>query len=230
METIEGVVTDSFEEVPDVRIVRIKPARWLEFKPGQYFLILIPGGESVKPYSVSSPPLNREYLEFCVKRVGGGRASNFMFHTGKGDRLTMRGPMGRFVLQDKIENDIIFAATGTGISAIKPMIQAVFERGTGEQIWLFFGVRTERDIIYRKEFDAIASKNRNFHFIPCLSRPSGSWSGERGYVQGAIKKLVEDARNKDVYICGLAAMVEQMKVIAEQLGFSKDRIHFEKYV
>ncbi|MBI1972319.1 MAG: hypothetical protein HYS53_03390 [Candidatus Aenigmarchaeota archaeon] len=230
MEITEGVVIESFEEVPEVRVVRIKPSRWLDFKPGQYFQVFIPDGDDIKPYSVSSPPSNREYIEFCVKRVEGGHASNFMFHTEIGDKLKMQGPMGRFVLQDNIGNDIIFAATGTGISSIKPMIQTIFERGTDKQIWLFFGVRTENDIIYKKEFEKIAAKNRNFHFIPCLSRALEAWRGERGYVQDAMKRLIKDITNKDVYLCGVAEMVEQMRKIAEELGFTKEKIHFEKYV
>ncbi|MBI4167611.1 MAG: hypothetical protein HY515_01500 [Candidatus Aenigmarchaeota archaeon] len=229
-EMFESLVIGSFEEVPDVRIVRIKPAKWVDFKPGQYFQVFIPDDGSVKPYSVSSPPSNQDYAEFCVKRVEGGHASNFMFHTKAGDKLKMQGPMGRFILQDNINNDIIFAATGTGISSIKPMIQTIFERGTGREIWLFFGVRTENDIIYKKDFEAIAAKHKNFHFIPSLSRASKTWNGERGYVQDTMKKLIKDVINKDIYLCGVAEMVEQMRKIAEELGFPKEKIHFEKYV
>lgn len=227
----EGVVTDSFEEVPEVRVVRIKTSKRLDFKPGQYFQVFIPGAETnVKPYSASSPPSNRDYIEFCVKRVEGGHASNFMFHTRPGDKLKIRGPMGRFMLQDAVNNDIIFAATGTGISSIKPMIQTIFERGTTRQIWLFFGVRTEQDIIYKKDFEALAQKHKNFRFVPCLSRAPEKWDGERGYVQGVMKKLVKDITNKDIYLCGVAEMVDQMRKIAEELGFPKEKIHFEKYV
>ncbi len=227
----EGTIIESIEEIPEVRIVRIRPSERIDFKPGQYFQIFIPGDEdSVKPYSVSSPPSSREYMEFCVKRVEGGHASNFMFHTKPGDKLKMQGPMGRFILQDKINNDIIFAATGTGISSIKPMIQTIFENGTDGQIWLFFGVRTENDIIYKKDFETLAMKHRNFHFIPCISRASESWRGERGYVQDVMNKLIKNVENKDIYLCGLDAMVEQMKKMAEALGFQKEKIHFEKYV
>ncbi|MBI3413111.1 MAG: hypothetical protein HY051_03460 [Candidatus Aenigmarchaeota archaeon] len=230
-EIIEGGVIESFEEVPDVRVVRIRPDKWVEFKPGQYFQIFIPEGEeTVKPYSVASPPSNRKYLEFCVKRVEGGHASNFMFNTEPGERLKMQGPMGRFVLQEQITNDIIFAATGTGISSIKPMIRTIFERGTDRQIWLFFGIRTENDIIYKKDFETLASKHKNFHFVPSLSRASEAWNGERGYVQDVMKRLIKDITNKDIYLCGVAEMVEQMRKIAEQLGFPKEKIHFEKYV
>ncbi len=230
MEVVEGFVIDSVEEVPEVRVVRIKPSKWLDFKPGQYFQVFIPDDESVKPYSVSSSPSNRGYIEFCVKRVEGGHASNFMFHARPGDKLKMQGPMGRFILQENVTNDIIFAATGTGISSIKPMIQTIFERGTDKQIWLFFGVRTEKDIIYKKDFEALAKKYKNFHFVPCLSRASEKWNGERGYVQDVMKKLIRDITNKDIYLYGVAEMVEQMKLIAQQLGFSKEKIHFEKYV
>lgn len=231
VEIFEGKIIESIEEVPEVRIVRIKPSKWVDFKPGQYFQVFIPGEEDdIKPYSVSSPPSNREYIEFCVKRVQGGHASNFMFHTNSGDKLKMQGPMGRFVLQDEINNDIIFAATGTGISSIKPMIQTIFERGTEKQVWLFFGVRTERDIIYKKDFDVLAAKHRNFHFIPCISRASEDWKGERGYVQDVMKKSIKNIENKDIYLCGLDVMVEQMKKMAEELGFPKEKIHSEKYI
>ncbi len=231
VEIVEGEVIESVEAVPEVRVVKIKPSKPLGFKPGQYFQFFIPGDDAVvKPYSVSSPPSNHDYLEFCIKRVEGGRASNYMFRTKPGDKLTLQGPMGGFVLQDRIDNDIIFVATGTGISSLKPMIKAIFERGTDKRIWLFFGVRTENDIIFRDEFGKLSTEHDNFYFVPCLSRASDDWRGERGYVQDVMKRRIMGISGKDIYLCGLDVMVEQMKTIAEELGFPKEKIHFEKYV
>jgi NAD(P)H-flavin reductase len=60
------------------------------------------------------------------------------------------------------------------------------------QFWLLFGARRESDIYYREEFEQLAAKHANFHFLPTLSRAEAEWKGLRGYVQ---EHLPENRRN-----------------------------------
>lgn len=200
----------------------------LNFKPGQFILVkaMIGGKHVVKPYSIASPSSKKDYIELCIRKAG--LVSDYMCSLKPGDKLDVMGPAGHFVLKE-LQNDVIFVATGTGISALFPMINTIFEKGTDKQVWLFFGNRTEDEIIYRDYFENLA-QNKNFRFIPILSRADETWKGERGHVQDALRKYITDPSDMEIYICGVLAMVEEVAKIAEDMGFKKEKIYYEKYV
>ena len=73
----------------------------------------------------------------------------------------------------------LFVATGTGIAPIRSMLQHVFSLGTERRLTLLFGARYASGLLYRKEFERLASEHQNFVFLPTLSRPDDIWSGRR---------------------------------------------------
>ncbi|MBI2971607.1 MAG: hypothetical protein HYY37_04295 [Candidatus Aenigmarchaeota archaeon] len=226
MEHLTATVREVIHETSTTFLVRLALPEPLVFKPGQYVMVQI-DDEHVKPYSIASPPSEKAYIEFCIRRVEGGYVSSYMYNLKPNQRLKLMGPVGSFVLRE-VTTDIVFLATGTGISSLKGMIDTIFERGTEKEIWLFFGNRTEDEIIYREHFEELAKQHKNFHFIPCLSRASDIWKGERGYAQDVMKKHLANPKEKDVYICGVAAMVEQAAGVCKAMGFRN--VYFEKYV
>lgn len=227
-----AVIKEVIRATPTVVLVRfnLKSGQSLNYRPGQYVQIILKKEDKllIKNYSIVSSPSQKNYIELCLKVVPNGYMSNLLANLKKGQELQMRGPLGIFFLKEPLENDAIFLATGTGISSIKPMINVIFEKGTEKQVWLFFGVNSEDEIVYRKEFEELVKKHHNFHFVPVLSDPDKPWKGETGYVQAVMTKLLKDFSGKDVYLCGVQAAVEEQKVLCDKLGFKN--IYFEKYV
>ena len=66
------------------------------------------------------------------------------------------------------------------------------DRSGGKEIWLVYGTRYESDIYYREEFEALAERKPNFHYLPTLSRAEESWGGLRGYVQDHVASIIEE--------------------------------------
>lgn len=97
-------------------------------------------------------------------------------------------------------------------------------------VWLLFGVRYPETILYRSEFEQLAAAHPNFHFWPTLSRAPDSWAGRRGHVQPHVEEHCRDRVAKlDIYVCGLKAMVDDMRARLKALGFDRKAIHYEKY-
>ncbi len=227
-------VLEIIDITPTVYLLRmnvIEPKN-LDFKPGQFisFVLQKENKRIMKAYSIASPPSFKDYIETCIKIVPGGFVSNYLHGLKSGERLEFLGPSGIFTLKYPLEGDAVFAATGTGISALRPMIHTIFEKGTDKHVWLFYGVRTEPELAYHEEFRVLAETNENFHYVPVLSRPDRPWDGETGHVQEPLQKHITNAQGKDVYICGVLKMVEEVKALAEQMGFEKHKIHVERYV
>ena len=231
----EVAVESSLEETPDVRTIRLRfpEGHDFSFSAGQYILVHIPreGGEETKPYSISTLPSElseTNCIELCIKRVEGGFASGYMHSLRPGDRLQVSGPMGRFLFAEPPANDIVFLATGTGVSPLRSMLRRAFEIGAKKEVWLFFGGRTQQDIIWRAEFESLAKQHENFSYMPVLSREH--WQGETGYVQDAMKKRLPGFQGKDYYIAGVKPMVEQVVKLLQELGVPAERVHTEKFV
>jgi len=229
------IVDHVHEEVPAVKTIRFRfpQGHDFSFKVGQYVMVHAAkdGSEEATPYSISNLPSELEKtgcIELCVKHVEGGFASGYMHSLKKGGRVKISGPLGRFFFAEPVENDMVFLATGTGVSPLRSMVRRAFEIGTKKEIWLFFGAREEREIIWREEFKWLAKNHPNFRYIPALSREQ--WAGETGYVQDVMKKKFSSYSGKDYYIAGVKPMVEEVMKLLQELGVPAERIHTEKFV
>src|SRR3989338_5676454 len=151
-----------------------KNAQNFDFVPGQFVMVHIEvdGKKINKSYSIVSPHNGKNKIELCIKEVPLGHVSRRLCTLQKGDELEISGPFGLFTLKMPLQRDIVFAATGTGISSVKSMIESIFEKGTDKEIWLLFGVRNQNEILYFDDFEFLAKRYPNFHFVPILSQPS----------------------------------------------------------
>jgi NAD(P)H-flavin reductase len=153
--------------------------------------------------------------------------------------------------------DSILVATGTGIAPMRGYTQWLFpedgpDRSNGKEIWLVYGTRYETDIYYQEEFEALARRKPNFHYLPTLSRAQESWTGLRGHVQVHVSRIVEERAARlglslplptpdpaipsaqlsfDIYayICGLNFMVSGVRELLAGYGWHRKQIVFERY-
>ena len=216
------------------------------------------GKQQTRAYSLASAPKGNRF-ELCVNRVPEGFFSNHLADLPDlpiGGTIEVHGPHGHFILHEPI-TDSILIATGTGIAPMRGYLQWLFpqdgpDRSNGKQIWLVYGTRYESDVYYQTEFEALAARSPNFHYLPTLSRAAESWTGLRGYVQEHVARIIEEraARlgqplpappvdpsrlqselNFDVYayICGLNNMVSGVRELLTGFGWHKKQIVFERY-
>jgi ferredoxin-NADP reductase len=216
------------------------------------------GKMQTRAYSMASA-VNGNRFELCVNRVEEGFFSNHLADLPDlpiGSTIQIHGPHGHFVLQQPI-TDSILIATGTGIAPMRSYTQWLFpekgpDRSEGKDIWLVYGTRYESDIYYHEEFEALAARKPNFHYLTTLSRAQDSWSGLRGYVQEHVARIVEKRAARlglslpqpapdaaipaaelkfDIYayICGLNNMVSSVRERLAGFGWHKKQIVFERY-
>lgn len=232
----EGKIIEVLNPSEDVCMVRFEPP--VSCKPGQFISVLREemGKPIRKPYSIASTVDEHTYSELCV-RIVPGEFSTWICSHKPGDLLRFKGPFGGFILQDQADNDLVFAATGTGISSIRPMVFLALKRwGVREKgepggiiVRLFFGVRTWDGLLYKEDWERLTREYANFRFIPCLSREARD-GAYRGYVQNALLETPEGFKGEDIYICGVEKMVQETVEAAKKMGFPKEKIHFEEYV
>jgi len=231
------------------------------FASGQFISAVAPdaaGKQQTRAYSIASAAKGNRF-DLCVNRVEGGFFSNYLADLTDlpvGGSIQVHGPHGHFILKEPV-TDAILIATGTGIAPMRGFAQWLFpengpDRSNGKEIWLVYGTRYETEIYYQEEFEALAAKHPNFHYLVTLSRAQESWTGLRGYVQEHVAKIVEERAGRldlpliqpevdptipkgeldfDIYsyICGLNNMVAGVRDKLAGYGWHRKQIVFERY-
>ena len=228
---MKATLVESRDLAPEVRhfVFEVPEVTDLPFRPGQFvsFEASLEGKNITRAYSIASRPDGNRF-ELCLNLVHEGSFSPHLFAMHPGDSVEMTPPLGFFTIRNP-SKPAIFIATGTGIAPYRSMVPHYLAHPEAKDLTLLFGVRYENSIYYGDEFKALARSCGNFHFWPTLSRPEPSWTGRAGHVQIHLLEAIADRRDLDVYICGLKAMVDDVRAILKGLGFDRKQIIFEKY-
>jgi len=228
-------VINIIDETPNTKryFLQVQDTDCFDFKPGQFVTLDLPIHEKKnkrwRSYSIASPPDGSNVFELVIVLVEDGLGTPFLFgNVNIGDELIMRGPAGVFVLHDPIEHDYFMICTGTGIAPFRSMIHYIFNHQIPtKQVYLIFGTRYQKDLLYYNELKALDEKMPNFHYIPTLSRED--WDGRKGYVHEVYKELAAGKPEADFLLCGWKMMIDEARKNLEAMGYDRKHVHFELY-
>jgi NAD(P)H-flavin reductase len=194
----------------------------ISFKAGQFvsFEVLHPKLNKLvtRPYSIASPPSQRDRITLLLNLVPGGPGSTYLFSLKEGDETQFKGPAGSFYLKEEGTRDLLFVATGTGIAPFRSMLDHLLEHGFSRSATLYWGLRSQRDLYYQKEFETQAEHHPNFSFITTLSRPEPGWNRVTGRVTKLVEEQVPSVANLSVYLCGNSGMISEVSQLINQKG------------
>jgi len=230
----ETEVISVIERTPGVKSFRFKTTDDLAFKPGQFFFvsIMIEGKESSKHFSFSNSPTETGYIEF-TKRLTGSEFSNGLNNLKPGDWAKIKAPYGNFTFEGEHQK-IVFLSGGIGITPIRSILRYAVDKGLPTDMVLLYGNNTERDIIFKQDFDRMAEAKSNFNAVYTLTAKDinkDTWQGRTGYVDAdMIKDEIPDYNDRVFFICGPPAMVEALnKTLKEKLLIGKEKIVIENF-
>ena len=212
-------------EVPDMEN--------FDFKPGQFVTIDFPIHEKPnkrwRSYSISSWPDGTNIFELVIVLLEGGAGTTYLFNkVDIGSELTFRGPQGVFVLPPILDRDAFLICTGTGIAPFRSMAHYIKIHNVPHQnIYIIFGCRTQKDLLYYEEIKQLQSELHQFQFIPTLSREK--WEGYSGYVHPVYEDLCLQKQPAYFYLCGWKNMIDEAKKRILAMGYDRKSIHQELY-
>jgi glycine betaine catabolism B len=213
------------------------------FKAGQFVTLDLPIHEQKnkrwRSYSIASWPDGSNVFELLIVLLDGGAGTTYLFnHIKVGSELTFRGAQGVFTLPENIDKDLFFICTGTGIAPFRSMLNYMqLHNISHKNIYLIFGVRTQKDLLYYEEMKALETKMDNFVYMPTLSREG--WDGHRGYVHSLYEEIckknneacesLENIKPASFYLCGWKAMIDDARKKIVELGYDRKAVHLELY-
>ncbi|WP_413798421.1 ferric reductase-like transmembrane domain-containing protein [Streptomyces iranensis] len=192
----------------------------LRAEPGQFFRwrFLTRGmWWAANPYSLSAAP-HPAYLRITVKASGGHSAA--LAHLRPGTRVLAEGPYGAFTARRRRARKTLLLGGGVGITPLRTL----FETLPGE-VTLVYRARRPEDLVLRGELDALAAaRGAAVHYV--VDEPTAYSSP---LTAGALRALVPDIAERDVYLCGPPGMTEAALCALREAGVPRRCVHHESF-
>jgi ring-1,2-phenylacetyl-CoA epoxidase subunit PaaE len=212
--------------------------------PGQFFTLLIElDGQTLRrAYSVSSDCRERERVAITIKRVAGGRVSNYLNdHAVPGMRMKVLGPSGEFGCTPEPARaqprKLVLIAGGSGITPMMALLRTLPELEPDCEIALIYANRRREDVIFAEALDELARRHAprlTIHHI--LEHPPAGWSGGRGRGEPAVLGPILDglalADDPEAVfmLCGPVPMMDGARELLRERGVAPARIVSESFV
>ena len=218
------------EETADTRTFVLRPNRfWQSHRAGQYLPIEveIDGVRTRRCYSISSAPAARDGVSITVKRVPGGRVSNWMHdNLSAGDVIGIGEAAGEFVLPDRLPGKILFLTGGSGITPVFALLEDIACADQLDDVVLVHSAPHFDDVIFRERLRTLAERHPGFRLILNLTREpaaGGRLDSKR------LAALVPDFRQRESWLCGPEGFMDRMLALWEAEGI-RHQIHEERFV
>lgn len=224
------------EHAVDVRslFLRLPDATAFSFTPGQFISLAIPlpNETRVRPYTLASSPEDDGPLEIVFNLVPGGAGSRYLFERQVGDQLTFTGPFGLFTLDRTPGVETIFAAEGTAIAPIRPMIRRALAQPPVVPLRLFYAAGSSAELLYAAEFEAAAKQFAHFTFEPIVAHPPAAWNGRCGTLIEHLEALyvrADERRDRAFYLCGVGQSVIEQRDLLRSAGYPRRAVQYERW-
>jgi ferredoxin-NAD(P)+ reductase (naphthalene dioxygenase ferredoxin-specific) len=225
---IKGTVVGVESLTHDIRRIRVRPAKAVQFSPGQYATLQFTP-DHIRPYSWAGLPGDDE-MEFQIRQVPGGRVTDYVFtKLSVGDAIRVSGPLGTAYLRKKHEGPILCVGGGTGIAPVISIVRGAIAAGMKNPIYLYFGVRSRDDLYDAERLASLASEHGAMKVNIVVATGNAAAGQRSGLVTDAIKADLPNLQDFCAYFCGAPAMVEALNSIAKQLGIPPSKIHADAF-
>ncbi|ENN84720.1 oxidoreductase FAD-binding protein domain protein [Rhizobium freirei PRF 81] len=218
------VCVDVHQETHDVKTFTFASpeGKSFAFEAGQYFLFdLDIGGEAEsRCYSISSSPCRRNAFSVTVKRVTGGKISNWLHDNIIVDsKVRANGPLGHFIRPSA--QKYLFLSGGSGITPVMSMLRELADTFEPADVVFLHAARTPKDLVFRDELTCHANriKDLRLQFLPETVAGETHWPGLTGRISVEYVRLaVPDLAERIVMCCGPAPFMAAARNITAELG------------
>jgi NAD(P)H-flavin reductase len=221
-------VIDAWDETAELRAVRLQmpfPFARAHERPGQVVKVATRAGESF--FALASAPASEPRADLLLRR-GGKVADAAAAAAAAGAELDVSAPFGKgFAWEAARGRDVLLFAAGSGIAPVRALVQHLAAlRGEFGRVTLFYGQRHHGEFAYAAEH--LDWERRGVRVVLCPSQVDEAWPGVRGRVQAVARSLAlggAEPSNAVAFVCGMTAMVADVKATLAAAGLPPDRVH-----
>lgn len=228
----DDAVSIAFDVPPELRAT-------FAFQAGQYLTVRRPrdADDVRRSYSLCSDPHGPE-VRIGVREIPQGTLSHWLNHElAPGMTLECMPPDGHFgaAVQIPAPRHVLLIAVGSGITPMLAIARHTLAADPGSQVTLLYGNRRLGTTMFREDLEDL--KNRYLdrfalHYV--FSREAQEFPLYDGRLDGAkvrefLATLVPVADLDEVFLCGPAAMLEDVEAALAAAGVPPARVHVERF-
>lgn len=194
-------------------------------EPGQFFRWRFLTRDlwwAANPYSLSAAPAP-QLLRITVKHAGAH--SRELTNLQPGTRVLAEGPFGAFTSARRRKPKVLLIAGGVGITPIRALFESL-PGGPGE-LTLLYRARDASTVVFGEELQWIAGQRGARLKYMFGSRGNGRRPDPLN--AAALRRLLPDLSEHDVYLCGPPGMTEHARAELRRAGVPGRQIHHESF-
>ena len=232
-------VTNSRRLTRDTFLIDLEPKRprdRLRFYSGQYAALGFKRFGRPSPmrcFSIVSSPTDPDTLQFAIKRYGTFTKALSLLQPG--DTVFVRGPFGKFVIDEDYDKNILLLAAGIGITPFMSMIRYATDAKLPMPITLLYSTPRREDIPFLDELRQHEQHNPRFkaHFFLTQEPVPADFAGH------ATAGRLNEARLKQVtggqysrftyFMCGPKGFVQAIRHSLESHHVDPHRMVTEEF-
>lgn len=216
------IFVDKKVEKGELVSFRFRGEESFNWKPGQHGIFKLENTNIKKPsrsFSIASTPDEENILISMRIPAEASEYKKALLELKEGDRITMRGPIGPFHIDNT--KPILMIAAGIGITPFRALIKsAVYSENKPEAIKLLY-IDSRREYLYESEFNQL--KQEGMIDILYLS--------DREELYAEISKYTQEFGNQsDYFVAGPRTMVTSAKAALKTQGIKGSSIKSDLFI
>ncbi|TDC46715.1 flavohemoprotein [Actinomadura sp. KC345] len=214
----------------DLAVLTLRPERPLPFLPGQYVSVQTARWPRVwRTYSVANAPRPDGSISLHVRaRPAGWVSGALVRHCAPGDTVLLGPAAGTMTLEPGSPRGLLLIGGGTGLAPMKALAEQA--AGTGREVRLLVGARTERGLYDLAELRRLESASARLRVVPVLSRSPGGPGGLHGRIPDVLPGFLDGVpgwEDHHAYAAGPVPLVRRTVTALQRHGMSLSRIHHD---
>ncbi len=188
------------------------------FSGGSHVVVVMHADGRVhrNPYSLLSPPNERDHYQIAVRRMEQSRGGSHFMHEQirVGSRLEIAHPVNLFPL-DKIARKHLMIAGGIGITPFLAQLEDLRDRGVPYE--LHYSVRAPEHAAFHERLSSHGADRLRMYY------------DSEGQCIDFEGLLTSQPLGTHLYVCGPAGLIERVVETARACGWSGSHIHWEQF-
>jgi ferredoxin-NADP reductase len=208
------------------------------FQPGQFVRVGLidppypdPKGD-VRSFSIASAPADR--FVGIATRLTGSAFKRSLAELPVGSPVSVRGPLGSFMLDPLSSAPVTLFAGGIGITPFRSMLRHARAQAAARRLTLVYANRCPEQAAFLEELDGWAKDHANFRLLATMTQPgksTSSWGGPTGYVDASfIRKHLPEVAQCGCYVAGPPRFVAGVTQALREAGVADQHVRTDEFV
>ncbi|MEI6896546.1 MAG: hybrid-cluster NAD(P)-dependent oxidoreductase [Psychromonas sp.] len=208
--------------------------RPFDFQAGQFltFEINYYNKQLYRAYSICSSPAKTSSVTIAIKRVPGGKISNYLIdNLQAGHALPAMPPAGQFTREAHSNSqNILLMSAGSGITPCLSIAQDILDKQHDISIHFIHSARRSEDVIMASLLNHLDQKHDNFRLTLILENTENKAHFQGRLNNDLFSQLVPNNKARTIFICGPSLYMESVQDIVATSGFNMDYFHKESFL